>query len=265
MGLAESEIQSLATDVDDAAVNAAPIVMLTTATPSLSLVEAYDIQRASMALRNDRGDEVIGLKMGLTSRAKMEQMGVHEQIYGHLTRSMRLEDGGMLSMASHVHPRVEPEVAFLLGTDLEGPVTPAEALLSVDGVCAALEIIDSRYKDFKFTLIDVVADNASSSRFVLGSTVRFSHDVDLGNLGMVMEINGKVVQTGSSAAIFDHPAKSLAQLANMLAERGEHLPAGSIVLAGGATAAVALSAGDVVALRVDSLGGCGFSVRPDDA
>lgn len=260
MGLPEVAIQTLATKVDDAAATATPIVMLTGDEPNLSLVEAYDVQRASMALRADRGDDVIGLKMGLTSRAKMEQMGVHEPIYGHLTRSMRLDDGGTLSMKNHVHPRVEPEVAFLLGADLVGPVTPAEALLSVDGVCAALEVIDSRYKDFKFTLIDVVADNASSSRFVLGSVVRFAHDVDLGNLGMVMEINGKVVQTGSSAAIFEHPAKSLAQLANMLAERGEHLPAGSVILAGGATAAVALKANDVVSLRVDALGGCGFLV-----
>lgn len=263
MGLPEIVMQNLAARVDEAAMTAKPIEMLTAEEPSLSLVEAYDIQRASMALRTERGDEVIGLKMGLTSRAKMEQMGVHEPIYGHLTRTMRLDDGGEMARTDHAHPRVEPEVAFLLGADLAGPVTPAEALLSVDAVCAALEIIDSRYENFKFTLIDVVADNASSSRFVLGSTLKLTQDVDLGNLGMVMEVNGKVVQTGSSAAIFDHPAKSLAQLANMLAERGEILPAGSIILAGGATAAVAIQPGDVVQLKVDSLEGCGFSVRAD--
>jgi 2-oxo-3-hexenedioate decarboxylase len=121
---------------------------------------------------------------------------------------MLLEDGGVVERRAHIHPRVEPEVAFVLGRDLEGPVTPAQALLAVDGVCCALELIDSRYQNFQFTLEDVVADNASSSRFVLGSVVR-PRDFDTGNLGMVMERNGIVAEIGSSAAIYDHPARSL--------------------------------------------------------
>ena len=115
------------------------------------------MQRGSMSLRRLRGDDVIGMKMGLTSRAKMEQMGVHQPIYGHLTSSMRLDDGGVLSLSAGCHPRCEPEVAFLLGRELVGPVTPAEALLAVDAVCAAIEIIDSRYQAFKFTLADVLS------------------------------------------------------------------------------------------------------------
>jgi len=156
--------------------------------------------------------------------------------------------------------RVEPEVAYLIGRDLEGPVTPAQALLAVDGVCCALELIDSRYQNFQFTLEDVVADNASSSRFVLGSMVK-PRDFDAGNLGMVMEKNGIVAEMGSSAAIYDHPARSLAALANQLAALGEGLKAGMIVMTGGATAAITLDSGDHVRVLVDGLGSCEFSVR----
>jgi len=236
------------------------------ATPQLTLDHAfavedgYAIQRAGISLRKLRGDALVGMKMGLTSRAKMEQMGVHEPIYGHLTSKMILEDGGTVIHKDHVHPRVEPEVAYLLKRDLEGPVTPVQALAAVECCCCALELIDSRYKDFKFTLPDVVADNGSSSRFVLGS-VRQPKDFDCGNLGMVMERNGVIAEIGSSAAIFDHPARSLAALANQLALVGEVLKAGMIVMTGGATAAIALSPGDHVRVRVDGLGSAELFVR----
>jgi 2-oxo-3-hexenedioate decarboxylase len=265
MPLAEDTLDELAARVDDAALNARTIPKLTRDV-ELTLPDAYRVQRASMSLRKVRGEEPCGMKMGLTSKAKMVQMGVHEPIYGHLTSAMRLDDGGVLSKAAHCHPRCEPEVAFLLAADLEGPVTPAEALRAVEGVCAALEIIDSRYEAFQFTLPDVVADNASSARFVLGSKLVRPDALALENLGMVMELSGppesgrRVVEIGSSAAIYEHPARSLAQLANMLAPLGEKLRAGHIVLAGGATAAVALEVGDRVRLRVDGLGSCGFTV-----
>lgn len=258
--LDEDTIDRLAARLDEAVERATAIPMLT-AEHELSLDDAYRVQRAGIALRKVRGEVLVGMKMGLTSRAKMEQMGVHAPIYGHLTSAMRCDDGGAFEKQAHCHPRVEPEVAFLLARDLEGPVSPAEAMLAVDGVCAALEVIDSRYQDFKFTLPDVVADNASSARFVLGNTLRRASELDLGNLGMVMEINGQVSQIGSSAAIYEHPARSLATLANLLAEVGEKLKAGQIVLAGGATAAVALSVGDRVRLRVDGLGSASFEVR----
>lgn len=265
MTLSDELLHELATLVDEAADHTRAIAMLSASHP-LTLEEAYRIQRASMGLRKLRGDDVIGMKMGLTSRAKMEQMGVHEPIYGHLTARMRLDDGGTLSLSQHLHPRCEPEVAFMLGEDLVGPVTPAEALAVVKGVCAAIEIIDSRYEDFKFTLPDVVADNASSSRFVLGSAIVAPGAVPLENLGMVMEVTGpagsgrRLVELGSSAAILEHPARSLAALANLIAPFGEKLPEGAIVLAGGATAAVALQAGDRVRLRVDGLGTAAFHV-----
>ncbi|MCP4501072.1 MAG: 4-oxalocrotonate decarboxylase [Deltaproteobacteria bacterium] len=259
----ENDIQKLAVQVDEAAFNVEPLVMLTASEPELTLPLAYDVQRASIERRLQRGEELIGMKMGLTSKPKMQQMGVHNPIYGHLTSSMLLDDGDAILPSEHCHPRVEPEIAFILGEDLHGPTTSAEAMMHVSGVCSALEVIDSRYKDFKFTLIDVVADNASSSHFVLGNTIVSPEGFDISNLGMVMQINGKTVQVGSSAAIYEHPARSLATLANLLAECGEFLPAGFVVLAGGATAAVALSPGDKVRLLVDGLGSCNISVSEE--
>ncbi|MBM3275409.1 MAG: fumarylacetoacetate hydrolase family protein [Candidatus Sericytochromatia bacterium] len=198
------------------------------------------------------------MKMGLTSLAKMRQMGVHAPIFGFLTDPMVESDGALIDMCRLTQPRVEPEIAFILGSDLRGPTTAAQAMLAVRGVCAALEILDSRFADFKFNLADVVADNASSAKFVLGSVVRPPDGIDAACLGIVMAINGKVVEVGSSAAIFEHPARSLAKLVNMLAAQGRGLEAGQIVLTGGATAAVAISPGDWVRLEVEDLGTVSF-------
>ena len=250
----DEQTLNLARILDDAANSATPVAQLTIEHPDLTLEQAYDIQRASMQLRFERGESLVGMKMGLTSRAKMEQVGVHEPIYGHLTSAMKRGSGDHLVISEQIHPRIEPEIAFLLRQDLEGPVTAVEALGAVEWVIAALEVIDSRYKDFQFTLPDVVADNASSTRFFLGETRRRPEDLDLGNLGMVMQLNGTVAETGSSAAILDHPARSLAELANMLHRRGERLRAGQIVLAGGATRAIHVSQGDKIRLDVHNLG-----------
>ena len=258
--MTSDRIQHLAEIVDNAALTLNEIGMLTADEPELTIERAYDVQEASIARRITRGERLVGMKMGLTSRAKMEQMGVHEPIYGRLTSSMVLPDGGSVGLAGLIHPRIEPEVAFIMKRDLHGPVTPAQALDAVAGVCAALEIIDSRYRDFKFTLPDVVADNTSAVLFVLGSTLVPADRVNLGNLGMVMTVNGAIVETGSSAAIYEHPARLLAELANMLARRGKGLEAGQVVLAGGATAAIALKAGDHVRVDVDELGSAEITV-----
>lgn len=224
----------------------------------LTLDEAYEVQRALVQRRIDRGYRRIGMKMGFTSRAKMIQMGVHDMIWGRLTQDMRVEEGGELSLKTRVHPRVEPEIAFLLKKPLSGIVTPMEALAAVEAVAPALEIIDSRYKAFKFSLEDVVADNASSSGLVVGSWHR--PDRDFSNLGIVMSSNGKAQQIGSTAAILGHPIRSLVAAARLIAEAGEVLSEGSIVLAGGASAAEALVADTYVELEMEGMGRCGFHV-----
>lgn len=252
--MTSENMNKLAAIVDDAAVSSTEIEQLTVSNPALTIEQAYDVQRASVARRLERGERPVGMKMGLTSRAKMEQVGVHEPIFGHLTSGMIITDGGTMDIGDFCHPRIEPEVAFIMAEDLQGPVTPVQALRATAGVCAALEVIDSRYKDFKFTLPDVVADNTSASRFVLGSTIVPADQVNLGNLGIILEVNGQAVEIGSSAAVLDHPARSLAELANMLARDGRKLSAGDIVLSGGATAAVALKPGDHVRAVIDEIG-----------
>src|SRR6185295_3696876 len=163
----------------------------------LTLDEAYDVQARLLSRRYGRGERPIGIKMGFTSRAKMAQMGVSDLIWGRLTDRMLHASGDTISRRAFVHPRVEPEIAFLLKTPLAGKVDAATALAAVSAVAAAVEIIDSRYRDFKFSLTDVVADNSSSSALVIGAWVEPTFD--LGNLRMELAIDGKVRQTGSSA------------------------------------------------------------------
>jgi 2-oxo-3-hexenedioate decarboxylase len=235
---------------------------MATATPQLAeaigLDEAYQVQKASMERRYARGESRVGIKMGFTSRAKMVQMGIDEMIWGRLTDAMLVEDGGTIDFTRFVHPRVEPEIAFLLKAPLAGKVTPIAALAAVEGIAPALEIIDSRYENFKFSLTDVVADNSSSSAFVVGPWSNPA--IDFSNLGMILEINGAARQVGSSAAILGHPIRSLVAAARLAAEAGEPLQAGDIVMAGGATTAEHLAPGQHVRVSVQALGAAEFRV-----
>jgi 2-oxo-3-hexenedioate decarboxylase len=229
----------------------------------ISIDEAYGLQSQVMSLLYARGEKKVGYKMGLTSKAKMKQMGVDSPIYGVLTDRMRLEDGAKISMNAPkklIHPKIEPELAFFISKDLNGEsVTCEQALDCVSGVCIAMEIIDSRYKNFNFTLPDVIADNCSGSYFLLGRTAKRPADLDLGNLGMVLEVDGKAVQFGSSSAIYGHPGESLAELCRMLTRRGEGLRSGDIVLAGAATQAIAMVEGTKIRTSVQDLGSASIS------
>jgi 2-oxo-3-hexenedioate decarboxylase len=252
------EVMDIAARLDDAARHAIATPQL--AEP-LSLEDAYRVQAASLGRRYQRGENRVGIKMGFTSRAKMVQMGIDEMIWGRLTDQMLVEDGGTIDFADYVHPRVEPEIAFLLKAPLAGIVTAPAALAAVAGVAPALEIIDSRYKDFKFSLTDVIADNSSSSGFVVGPWSDPTGDIS--NLGMIMEIDGIARQIGSSAAILGAPIRALVAAARLAEAAGEPLTAGDIVMAGGATAAEALAPGQHVRLVVQRLGRVEFRVsRP---
>ena len=247
----------MAQELDDAACAARAIPQFSDKT-GYSLEDAYRVQQLTVSRRLLRGEKRCGMKMGFTSRAKMVQMGIDDMCWGRLTDGMIVEDGDSLSLSRYVHPRVEPEIAFLLERELSFPCTGAEALAAVDGVAPAMEIIDSRYRNFRFSLEDVVADNASSSGFVVGPW--HSPDRDLDNLGMVLEFDFRPVQIGSSAAILGHPVRSLVAAARLASEAGEVLEAGWIIMAGGATAAEALRPGIHVRNSVQSLGSVSFSV-----
>jgi 2-oxo-3-hexenedioate decarboxylase len=252
-----ADLDKLAKIVYDAQINATAISQLSE-TEDFTLAESYRIQGKSIDLRLAAGEHRVGMKMGFTSRAKIIQMGVDDMIWGRLTNTMLVEDGGEMDFSKYVHPRVEPEIVFLLKAPLEGAHSTLVAWDAVEAIAPAMEIIDSRYDNFKFTVEDVVADNCSSSGFVIGPWCK--PDTDISNLGMVMEFNGRAVQIGSSAAILGHPARSLATASRMTSDDGEKLNAGDIVMAGGATAAEALYQGVNVKLTVESLGSCGFGV-----
>jgi 2-oxo-3-hexenedioate decarboxylase len=254
-----NKIQRFAAVVDDAAREARAIAQITqSGGAKLTVEDAYEIQRQSIERRVKRGAHRVGMKMGFTSRAKIIQMGVSDMLWGRLTVDMVVEDGGSISLANYVHPRVEPEIVFLLKKDLVGTVTPIQAMDAVEAIAPAMEIIDSRYENFKFTLVDVVADNSSSSGFVTGPWHR--PDIDFSNLGLVLNFNGQPRLIGSTAAILGNPIRSLVSAARFAEEAGEPLKAGWMVMAGGATAAEPLVAGAHVEMEMQTLGRVAFSV-----
>jgi 2-oxo-3-hexenedioate decarboxylase len=250
-----SRLEEFAHLLDDAARHATAIAQIDP-DGQLSLDDAYAIQAASIQRRVARGERRVGVKMGFTSRAKMVQMGIDDLIWGRLSSGMQIEEGAALKFAQCVHPRVEPELAFVLKRPLGPEATAVEALAAVEAVAPALEIIDSRYRDFKFTLPDVIADNASSSGFVIGPWC--DPHADFSNLGLTLNIDGKIVQVGSTAAILGHPLRSLVAAARLSAAAGEPLQAGWIVLAGGATPAEWLKPGQYVSIEMERFGSAGF-------
>lgn len=234
------------------------------------LASAYAVQAAGIGLRTRAGERVCGLKMGFTSRAKMAQMGVSEMIIGQLTDAMRAVDGGVLDTSLFIHPRVEPEVAMLLGRDLPAGAGPDDFVSCVEAVAPALEIIDSRYADFRFDLNAVVADNTSAAAFVVGSWQPVTRALD--NLGLAMRVTHvsehgarSETQLGTTAAILGDPWRSVSAAARLATLHGLAVPAGSVVLAGAATAAVALPARGRVELEMASLGRVRLWLSPTPA
>jgi 2-oxo-3-hexenedioate decarboxylase len=237
--------QDLPGRLDRAQQAAEPVEQLTAAT-DLDVPVAYAIQADLVARRVSRGERVVGLKLGLTSQAKMAQMGVREVIWGRLTDRMQVPDGGTVEPRQYIHPRVEPELAFLLTGGTEGSEPEVRA------VAPALELIDSRYRDFRFTLPDVIADNTSAAGFVVG---RWRPVPDgLANLGVLLELDGRVVETGSTAAILGDPLRALDRGVRLAGEAGVRLEGDWVFLAGAATAAVPMPSGGYVRAVVEGLG-----------
>lgn len=259
-----TQVHRVATRLDEAARSATAVPQPSTEGDSLSLDQAYEVQHAGLALRADRGDRIIGVKLGFTSKAKAAQMGVSDVIVGALTTAMAIPDGGRIDLSTLIHPRIEPEVAFLLGKDLD-PHDPRDVSPTVAShVAPALEIIDSRYRDFAFSLEDVVADNTSASGFVVGPWIPFpGENVALEDRKVTLSQDGDPVMTGSTSAILGHPEHALSAVKRMARLYGHELPAGTIVLAGAATAAIPLVAGTLVEATVSGVGRVGVMVTED--
>lgn len=255
MNLDQATIEALAERLDKAATELKPITKITDEYPEMEWDDAYAIQYALRDRIFSRGGKLGGMKMGLTSHAKMKQMGVDVACYGFLNAHSAYAEGADIPAADFIHPRIEAEVAAVTKAPLRGPGCHlGQVLAAIDFVMPAVEIIDSRYENFRFDLKSVVADNTSAAGFVTGGRTARPTDVDLRTMGVVLEKNGAVVETGAGAAVLGHPANAIAMLANMLAARGEEIPAGTFIMTGGITAAVAVEPGDSFSIRYQGLG-----------
>jgi len=248
-------LEEIALKLHQAARTQTPIAQISSR-QEINIDQAYQIQSLLLQARYQEGEKLIGLKMGFTSEAKMQQMGVNDLIWGRLTDAMLIPNGGSTKRNNYIHPRVEPEICFRISKDIPGELNEIEVQEYVDAVCTAIEVIDSRYENFKFSLADVIADNCSSTGFVLGPWMPVPQS--LNNLPMELTINQSVVATGNSNDIMNNPWRSLAAATRLATKYQQPIQAGMIVLAGAATNAEFLQLNQEAAAHVDSLGNAGF-------
>ncbi|AOV06202.1 2-keto-4-pentenoate hydratase [Sporosarcina ureilytica] len=249
-------IQKIATDLFEAERNATEVDKFVDQYPELDVELGYEIQEALIEKKcKEENTKISGRKLGLTSKAKQEMMGVHEPSYGVLLENMQLNEGEPISIAPLIHPKIEPEIAFIFNKEVKGPsISVTDILDATAYIASAMEIIDSRYRNFNFTLPDVIADNSSSSRYIFGEKLYKVEDVDLRLMGMVFKKNGEVIATSAGAAVMGHPARAVAWMANKLVERGQTIKPGEIVLSGALSEAFTIEPGDHFSVSFDGIG-----------
>ena len=237
-----------------------PVPPLRDALDPLDAAGAYMVQTINTRFWEARGRRIVGRKAGLTAKAVQAQLGVDQPDYGALFEDMRIADGGKLDPACAIQPKVEAEIAFILGSDLNDPRTTRDMVEeAVSSVHGAIEIVDSRIADWKISFADTVADNGSSAFFVLSDQGLPPAGLDLEGAGMEMRINDGIVSTGIGAAALGNPLDAAAWLARTLAAWGEPLQAGDILLAGALGPMVALKPGDHVHSEIEGIGSCRFT------
>ncbi|MDE2095433.1 MAG: 2-oxopent-4-enoate hydratase [Burkholderiales bacterium] len=253
-------ITTLGDELYDALKTCRVVDPLTTRHPEITIEDAYRIQQRLNARRIEAGETIIGKKIGVTSKAVMNMLGVYQPDFGMLTDGMVYNEGQAIPASTLIQPKAEGEIAFILKRDLIGPgVSAADVIAATEGVMACFEIVDSRIRDWKIKIQDTVADNASCGVFVLGDRVVSPLDVDLNTCGMVLEKNGEIVATGAGAAALGAPVNAVAWLANTLGVLGIPLKAGEVILSGSLAIMVPVKAGDSLRVTIGGIGGC--SVR----
>ena len=246
----------------EARIKAEPIEQLTASGAKLTRMNAYEVQEKGISLRESEGEKVIGLKMGLTSEAKRKQMDLDAPLYGVLTDKMEIQNNGSYTMDGKIHPKAEPEVAFMFSRELDATMSYDEVFSAIKCVAPAIEILDSRYKQFKyFSMEDVISDNSSSSYFIVGESFEVKSKEDYFDKKLKFLVNGEIAHEGNSNAISDDPLNSILELARLMEARGKKVPANVVILAGAATAAVALEAGMTVSLEVEGMKKVEFKVE----
>jgi 2-keto-4-pentenoate hydratase len=252
---ASEALETHAAALYEAELTRRPIEPLTEARPLLTTADAYAIQELNIRRRLAEGRVLRGRKIGLTSRAMQTLLGVDEPDFGALLDDMFVDDGEVIAVETLIQPKAEGEVAFVLGEDLAGPgVTTVHALRALEAAVAAIEVVDSRIADWRITIADTVADNASSGRVVLGTRLVSVHDLDLRLVGMGIWHNAELADSGAGVAALGNPARCVAWLANTLGALGDGLRAGDIVLSGALHRAFDVVAGDNVRAEFDRLG-----------
>jgi 2-keto-4-pentenoate hydratase len=249
-----------------AAYSGGPVAPLRDVVDPTDKASAYAIQRLNTEHWLDKGRVITGRKIGLTAKAVQKQLGVDQPDFGVLYSDMQIADGGELLASRVLQPKAEAEIALILGRPIDNPnATRADVLEATQSAVAAIEIVDSRIADWKITFADTVADNGSSAFYVLGSERRPLKDLDLWSCGMVLEVNDAVTSLGAGAACLGHPLEAAAWLARTLAEAGEPLRAGDVVLTGALGPMAVLTPGDRVRVTIGGLGTVGFSYKQDRA
>lgn len=255
-------INKIAADLYQAERDRKPIGTLTDAYPNMVIADAYAIQLEGIRLRRANGSNIMGWKVGLTSKAMQKALGVDQPDFGHLLDHTRIENGGVIDGADFIAPRVEPEVGFELKADLRGPgVTVAQVMDATSYLVPALEVIDSRIADWKIKLCDTIADNASCGRFVFSQQRTKPDGIDLSLIGMNFYVNDDLVGTATSAAVVGNPAEAVAWLANTLAPYGHYLAAGQVVMPGSLVAMVPALPGTRFRADFDHLGSVEVSAK----
>ncbi|MFI5958969.1 fumarylacetoacetate hydrolase family protein [Cryptosporangium sp. NPDC051539] len=248
-------LEDLAAQLHDAELTRLTIQPLSEQLPGLSVADSYRIQQLNVSRRLRDGGVIVGQKVGLTSVAMQEQLGVDEPDYGVLFADMLVDDGQPIPVSDLIQPRVEAEVAFLMERELRGPgVTEAAALEAIAGALPVIEVIDSRISAWKIGLTDTIADNASCAKVVRGEVVTPIAGIDLRTIGMILTINGEVVSTAAGAAVLGNPIRGVVWLANKLAEFGVSLRPGDLVLAGALHASISVTEGMSVHAEFANIG-----------
>lgn len=256
--LSDTERQQLAAALRNASVTGTPIDPLSASYANMNVVDAYAIQSINIDARRQGGATCIGHKIGITSKAVQEWLQVDEPDFGCLMDDMIFADGAEIPRNRLMQPRMEGEIAFVLGRDLKGPgLTALDVLRATDHLLPCIEIIDSRIRDWKFTYEDTVSDNASSGLVLMGTRPTRLQDVDLSLCGMALRKNGAVVATGAGAACLGNPVQAVLWLARKLHEMepdGAGIPAGSIVLSGALGPVCPIDAGDAIEVEISGFG-----------
>ncbi|MFJ5760944.1 2-keto-4-pentenoate hydratase [Neobacillus sp. NPDC093182] len=249
------DIQKAATALMEAENQKEPIAPFTSSTEELSVEDAYNIQLFQIRQKVAKGAVVVGKKIGLTSKAMQEMLNVTEPDYGHLLDDMMYGEGETISLHKFIQPRIEFEMAFVLNKDLKGPgVTMNDVIEATDYVVPALEIIDSRIKDWQIKFEDTVADNGSSAGAIIGSTTAKLDGLDLASVKMTVTRNGEFLDAAAGSAVMGHPAQAVAWLANALGSYGISLHAGEVILSGALSKAIPIEDGDTFTAEFEHIG-----------